>query len=75
LLNSSKLELMKTYITSIFMLLTLMTLAEQQGRPSGDVTGEGIVYIIPDQVAIKVRVENTGRDTKSVKQENGRIIS
>lgn len=67
---------MKTFITSIFMLFTIITMAQQhQERPSVDVTGEGIAYITPDQVTINVRVENTGRDPKSVKQENDRIVS
>lgn len=57
------------------MLLTLSIMAQQQERPTVDVTGEGIVYITPDQVTVKVRVENTGRDPKTVKLENDRIVS
>lgn len=40
-----------------------------------DISGEGIVSVIPDQVTIKVRVENTGDDPKMVKQQNDATVS
>ena len=34
--------------------------AQTEMKPSVDVTGEGIVNVVPDQVTVSVRVENTG---------------
>ncbi len=63
----------KTYLV-VLVLISTITMAQTDKKPSIDVSGEGIVTIIPDQVSIKVRVENTGRDAKSVKMENDRIV-
>lgn len=38
------------------------------------VTGEGIVKVVPDQVSVKIRIENTGKSAIDVKQENDRVI-
>ncbi|MEM7084640.1 MAG: SIMPL domain-containing protein [Bacteroidota bacterium] len=49
--------------------------AQSQLNPSVEVTGEGIVMIVPDQVSISVRVENTGSNPKELKQRNDRTIA
>ncbi len=40
-----------------------------------DVIGEGIVRVIPDEVTINIRVENTGENTKTLKEQNDATIS
>jgi hypothetical protein len=40
-----------------------------------DVTGEGIVLVIPDEVTINVRVENTGKNAKELKSQNDRVVN
>jgi len=40
-----------------------------------DVTGEGIVTIVPDEVTINVQVENKGQNPKELKQKNDRLIN
>ena len=66
---------MKYLKTLILILTTTIAMAQLTPTPSVDVTGEGIINIVPDQVSIKVRVENTGKDPQSVKQKNDDVIS
>lgn len=62
--------------TIVFILITSLTMAQNnQQIPTVDVTGEGTIHVVPDQVAIKVRVENTGKDPKTVKLLNDAVIS
>ncbi len=49
--------------------------AQNEQTPTVDVTGEGIVTVVPDQVTVTIRVENTGKDPKEVKFMNDRTIS
>src|SRR5690606_22659316 len=54
-----------------------MSLAAQESSstsPYISVSGEGIVKVIPDQVFIKVRVENQGKSAQEVKQLNDKAI-
>lgn len=46
-----------------------------QVQPSIDVTGEGIVTVVPDEVTITVRVSHTGKDAVDVKRENDATVS
>lgn len=46
-----------------------------QQTPSVDVTGEGTVSVVPDQVTIRVRVENTGKNAKDLKKQNDAVVS
>lgn len=66
---------MKYFTSLLVVLTTTVIMAQQVQKPSVDVTGEGIVSIIPDQVTIKARVENTGKDAKTVKQQNDVIVN
>ncbi|MGK0376331.1 SIMPL domain-containing protein [Patiriisocius sp. Uisw_017] len=65
---------MKKIYLLVLVLISTLTLAQSDKKPAIDVSGEGIVNIIPDQVTIMVRAENTGRDAQSVKIENDRIV-
>ncbi|GAB5400274.1 MAG: SIMPL domain-containing protein [Aureisphaera sp.] len=49
--------------------------AQNHQPPSVDVTGEGTVSVVPDQVTVSIRVENTGNDAKEVKLKNDQTIS
>lgn len=70
---------MKTIITLFALIGTLLVSAQSVQHvlppPTIDVTGEGIVRVIPDEVTISVRVENTGRNVKDVKQANDIIVA
>ena len=50
-------------------------MAQNTPQPSVDVTGEGIVHVVPDQVTINVRVENNGKNAKELKQLNDRTVN
>ena len=63
---------------SILLILTLTTTimsAQNQQQPTVDVTGEGIVMVVPDEVTVNVRVENTGKSASIIKQQNDRTVN
>jgi len=66
---------MKKINTLLLILTTCIMTAQTHPQPTVDVTGEGIVYVVPDEVTISVRVENTGKNPKELKQENDRIVN
>ncbi|GEQ87227.1 SIMPL domain-containing protein [Patiriisocius marinistellae] len=66
---------MKLLTSVLLILTTTLVMGQQTQKPSIDVTGEGIVSIIPDQVTINARVENTGKDAKTVKQQNDAVVN
>lgn len=61
-----------------FLILALATspiMAQNNQNPTIDVTGEGIVRAVPDEVNINIRVENTGKNTRDLKKQNDATIS
>ena len=50
-------------------------MAQNTPTPTIDVVGEGIVRVIPDEVIINIRVENTGETTQGLKQQNDATIN
>lgn len=50
-------------------------MAQNTPPPTIDVTGEGIVRTVPDEVTINIRVENTGENTKILKEQNDATIN
>jgi len=66
---------MKTLKTLLILLTTTIMMAQNTPQPSVDVTGEGIVHVVPDQVTINVRVENNGKNAKELKQLNDRTVN
>lgn len=67
---------MKKILFLINSLLITVTMAAQKDlNPAIEVTGEGIVYIIPDGALITVRVEHSGNDAKEVKKQNDQVIN
>lgn len=67
---------MKTLKTLLILAIsTTPLLAQNTSTPTIDVVGEGIVRVIPDEVTINIRVENTGETTQGLKQQNDATIS
>ncbi|WP_026452280.1 SIMPL domain-containing protein [Aequorivita capsosiphonis] len=67
---------MKTITTLLILAITTTTMmAQNTPTPTVDVTGEGIVRVVPDEVTINIRVENTGENTKSLKEQNDATIN
>jgi len=63
----------------VFICLTLITTMHMQAQDSQyptqvHVNGTGTVTVVPDQVSITVRVENTGKDAIGVKRENDNTV-
>ena len=61
---------MRIIQTLLILLITTGMMAQNKTEPSIDVTGEGIVRVVPDEVTINIRVENTGENTKTLKEQN-----
>ncbi|HLV61712.1 SIMPL domain-containing protein [Galbibacter sp.] len=66
--------MMKKAILVLTVLFTTMSLTAQETSPYISVSGEGIVKVTPDQVFIKVRVENQGKSAQEVKELNDKAI-
>src|SRR5690606_39705537 len=67
---------MKTIQTLLILAITTTTMMAQKSQlPTVDVSGEGIVNVVPDEVTINIRVENTGENTKVLKKQNDETIS
>ena len=66
---------MKALSTILILLICITMTAQKIEQPSVDVIGEGVVYVIPDEVTIKVQVENEGGNPKELKQLNDRIVN
>jgi len=65
---------MRKTIIIIALITTGIITAQTQPKPSVEVVGEATVYVVPDQVTVSVRVENTGANAKEVKLKNDRIV-
>lgn len=66
---------MRNLVTIIILLITCTLMAQEAIKPTVDVSGEGIVRVVPDEVTINLRVENTGNNAKELKQQNDRIVN
>lgn len=68
---------MKTIKTLLILAITTTTMMAQNTLPPPtiDVAGEGIVRTVPDEVSINIRVENTGENTKILKEQNDATIN
>ncbi|MCZ6594068.1 MAG: SIMPL domain-containing protein, partial [Bacteroidetes bacterium] len=66
---------MKKIIILVAIITTGIITAQTQPKPSVDVWGEGTINVVPDQVTVNVRIENTGTNAKEVKLKNDRIVS
>lgn len=68
---------MKTFKTLLILAIATTSMMAQNTLPPNtiDITGEGIVRVVPDEVTINIRVENTGENTKTLKEQNDATIS
>ncbi len=67
---------LKTISTLLIVVITTTMMAQNTPPPATvNVTGEGIVRVVPDEVTISVRVENTGENTKTLKDQNDATIN
>ena len=66
---------MKNLFTLLILLISTIMIAQNNPQPTVDVTGEGIVRVVPDEVTITVRVENTGSEVKALKAKNDQIVN
>ena len=66
---------MKTFIIILTVLISTVSMSQNNITPLVEVTGEGIVKVVPDEVTINVRAENTGKNAKELKQLNDNIIN
>lgn len=67
---------MKTLSTFLILLITTTIFAQTPTATSTvDVTGEGIVKVVPDEVTIMLRIENTGKIAKELKTQNDKIVN
>lgn len=66
---------MKNKLFLLIVLFSTIMMAQNKEPPTVDVIGEGVVNAIPDEVTIKVQVENEGLNPKELKQANDRIVN
>lgn len=68
---------MKTIRTFLILALITTSVMAQNTLPAPtvEVTGEGIVRVVPDEVTINIRVENTGEETKKLKKQNDATVN
>jgi uncharacterized protein YggE len=66
---------LKSIPALLILIITTTMMAQTTTQPTVDVTGEGIVKVIPDEVTVSVRVENTGENTKTLKEQNDATIN
>lgn len=65
---------MKTVKTILFLMMAT-GLTAQNALPMVEVTGEGVVKVVPDQVNIDIGISNNGKNVKEIKAENDRLVS
>src|SRR5690554_2405329 len=67
---------MKPIKTFLILALTATAMTAQSNfTPTIDVSGEGTVRVVPDEVTINIRVENTGENTTNLKKQNDATVS
>lgn len=65
---------MKKTITVLLVLLTIQMTAQDKLQSTVSVNGEGTVKVVPDQVTIRMYVENSGDDPIALKTLNDKAI-
>jgi uncharacterized protein YggE len=66
---------MKKTLTLLLILTVTFVSAQERLQSIVSVTGEGTVKIIPDQVTIRMSVENSGDDPVALKTVNDRAVN
>lgn len=65
---------MKKTITVLLVLLTIQMMAQDKLQSTVSVNGEGTVKVVPNQVTIRMSVENSGDDPIALKTLNDKAI-
>lgn len=67
---------MKTLKLFLISIMTTASLTAQthNNPPSIDVSGDGVVRVVPDEVTIKVRVEHSANEVKGLKEKNDQVV-
>jgi len=65
---------MKLLLLNLCLFFAATTMAQNSFESLINVTGEGEVTVMPDQVTITLGVETTGKDAEAVKTENDKAI-
>ena len=66
---------MKKYLFLLIIVFSNLAISQNNIQATVDVMGEGIVKVAPDEVIIKVQVENKGQNPIALKQKNDFIIN
>ena len=66
---------MKKYLFTLIIVFSNLAISQNNIQATVDVMGEGIVKVAPDEVTIKVQVENKGQNPIALKQKNDLIIN
>jgi len=66
---------MKKYLFLLIIVFSNLAISQNNIQATVDVMGEGIVKVAPDEVTIKVQVENKGQNPIALKQKNDFIIN
>lgn len=67
---------MKKIIFLVFFMVSISMLAQESPqRSTVNVTGEGVVKVIPDEVIIKSRIEHEGDSATEVKKQNDKVVN
>jgi len=66
---------MKKYLFLLIIVFSNLAISQNNIQATVDVMGEGIVKVAPDEVTIKVQVENKGQNPIALKQKNDLIIN
>mgnify|MGYP003133139813 CR=1 FL=1 len=65
---------MKQFLLFFALFASTLAIAQNDFLSTVDVSGEGTVTVVPDEVTVQVRVESTGKNAALVKQENDRTV-
>lgn len=66
---------MKKLLFSLVFLVFVNGIAQENPVSLVNVTGEGTVKVIPDEVVIRARIEHTGKSASEVKSQNDRVVN
>ena len=66
---------MKKYLFILIIVFSNLAISQNNIQATVDVMGEGIVKVAPDEVTIKVQVENKGQNPIALKRKNDFIIN
>ena len=65
---------MKKISILLAILFTVVAFGQQQNN-TVTVTGEGTVYVVPDKVLIRARIEHSGDSPAEVKRQNDEVVN